>query len=81
MARLLVRDGNVSLELDTGEKIAGLHGQMQFPLEVIENVAVLPDPFAGVKGFRAPGLAIPGRVRTGTWRSRGGNTFAVVRRG
>lgn len=81
MARLVVRDGNVNLELDTREKVAGLHGQMQFPLEAIENVAVLPDPFVGVKGFRAPGLAIPGRVRTGTWRGRGGNTFAVARRG
>ncbi|MCW2135189.1 alpha/beta hydrolase [Arthrobacter sp. VKM Ac-2550] len=81
MARLVVGDGAVRVELSKGEKIAGLLPDLNMPATAVEDVQVLKDGFTGVTGMRAPGLALPGRVRMGTWRGSRGNTFAVVHQG
>jgi pimeloyl-ACP methyl ester carboxylesterase len=81
MARLVVGDGVVRVELSRGEKIAGLLPDLNMPATAVEDVQVLKDGFTGVTGVRAPGLALPGRVRIGTWRGSRGNTFAVVHQG
>lgn len=81
MARLVVSDGAVRVELSRREKVAGLLPNLHFPSTAVEDVQVLQDGFTGVTGMRAPGLALPGRVRIGTWRGSRGNTFAVVHQG
>jgi pimeloyl-ACP methyl ester carboxylesterase len=69
------------VELSRGEKVAGLLPDLTMPVAALEDVQVLRDGFTGVTGMRAPGLALPGRSRIGTWRGSLGNTFAVVHQG
>ena len=57
MARLVVSDGVVCVELRRGEKIAGLLPDLRMPATAVEDVQVLKDGFTGVTGMRAPGLA------------------------
>jgi hypothetical protein len=69
------------IRLSLGEKIAGLHGDLDLPRSDIRAAEVVPDGLAAVTGLRAPGLAIPGRVKMGTWRGRGARRFVAVRHG
>lgn len=68
--------------LSRGERLAALRrGDPRVPLATVRDATVVPDGLAAAHGLRAPGLAIPGRVKIGTWRGRGGPRFVVVRRG
>ncbi|WP_377289970.1 alpha/beta hydrolase family protein [Planomonospora corallina] len=69
------------LALSEGEKVAGLHGDIRVPLSAVRDVDVVRNPVTEVRGLRAPGLAIPGRTKIGTWRRPGGKAFVVARRG
>ncbi|MGY1623925.1 hypothetical protein ACI789_17140 [Geodermatophilus sp. SYSU D00965] len=68
------------IELTTAEKVAALHGDLRIPLSAITGVEVVPDALGAVRGLRAPGLALPGRAKIGTWRAREGAEFVVARR-
>ena len=63
------------------EKIGGLLRDLAVPVDSIAEVGVETDGLAAATGFRAPGLAIPGRRKIGTWRARGQRTAVTVRRG
>lgn len=47
----------------------------------MRGVQVVPDGLAAVRGVRAPGLALPGRRKLGTWRGRGATRLVDVRAG
>ncbi|EMY34866.1 hypothetical protein D477_007489 [Arthrobacter crystallopoietes BAB-32] len=81
MAAIALENNEVLVRLQPREKLAGLLGDLRFPLASVKQVDVVADAFDAVRGFRAPGLAIPGRTRIGTWRRRSGKLFAVARRG
>jgi uncharacterized protein len=82
MAFLTIAGDELVLELTAKEKLAGLHGDIRVPLSAVRDVRVEHDGLGAVQGLRAPGLALPGRVKIGTWwRRRGRRTFVVVRRG
>jgi hypothetical protein len=81
MAEIRLTDDELHVELTTREKIAGLHGDIRVPVTAVRDVRVEPDALAAVRGLRAPGLAIPGRTKIGTWRGRGARRFVVARRG
>jgi hypothetical protein len=81
MATLSVADDRLHVALTAGEKVAGLHGDIDVPLSAVERVSFEPDALAAARGLRAPGLAIPGRTKIGTWRGRGSRRFVVARRG
>ena len=81
MAHLSVIGNHLVLTLTTFEKVAALHGDLRVPTGAVTSVEVVQQPFAYVRGFRAPGLAIPGRLLIGTWRCRAGRMFVVARRG
>lgn len=81
MAVVQVTGDRVRIQLTRGEKIAALHGDLDLPRAAVRSAEVVADGPAAVTGLRAPGLALPGRVKIGTWRGRGGPRFAVVRRG
>ncbi|WP_433608838.1 alpha/beta hydrolase family protein [Prescottella agglutinans] len=81
MAEMRVTSTALTVGLSRGEQIAGLHGKVTVPLAHVRDVDVVADAFANIRGWRAPGPAIPGRVRIGTWRGGGLRTFAVARRG
>jgi hypothetical protein len=62
------------------EKIAGLVRDVGFPLGSVSGVEVEPEPLAAIRGLRAPGLALPGLRKVGTWRRAGSRTLVSVRR-
>ena len=79
MAEIRRADGYLHVVLTPLEKVAALHGDLRVPLASVTSVGVTDRPLDDVKGFRAPGLHIPGRTKIGTWRRAGRRTFAVAR--
>lgn len=69
------------VRLTRAEKIAGLLRDVEVPLSAVRDVEVVPDPLVAMRGLRAPGLALPGVRKVGTWRARGERTLVCVRRG
>lgn len=81
MSTVAVTDQAVEIRLSLAEKVAALHGDLRLPRRSIRTATVVADGLAATRGLKAPGLSLPGRVRIGTWRGRGGNRFLAVRRG
>jgi hypothetical protein len=81
MATLQVTPSTLALRLTRAEKIAGLLRDVDIPLSAVGEVEVVPDPLPAVRGLRAPGLALPGVRKIGTWRRPGDKTLVCVRAG
>ena len=81
MATITTSGDRLAVTLTTREKIAAAHGDINVPLAAVREVCVEPDALAAVGGLRAPGLAIPRRMKIGVWRGRGRRQFVVARRG
>ncbi len=81
MATLQVTAPTLSLRLTRREKIAGLLRDLEVPLSAVRSVEVVTDPLRAMRGLRAPGLALPGLRKVGTWRRPGERTLVCVRRG
>ncbi|GGS78437.1 hypothetical protein GCM10010156_41430 [Planobispora rosea] len=80
MATMTITGGELVLALSQGEKAAGLHGDLRMPRAAVREVAVVENAVAHARGLRSPGLALPGRIKIGTWRSPGRRTFVVAHR-
>jgi hypothetical protein len=81
MSTLTIQNGTITITLTAGEKVAGLHGDLEFPLSAVTAVEVVPDALAAAHGLRAPGLSLPGVRKVGTWRTREGSEFVVASAG
>ena len=81
MTAILVSDDTLTVRLTRLSKVAGLLRDQVIPRSAITAVEVVPDGLAAARGLRAPGLALPGRRKIGTWRGRGVRRFVDVRRG
>jgi hypothetical protein len=81
VAQILIDGATLTVVLSRWEKLAALHGDVTVPLAAVEGVRVVDEPLPAVTGLRAPGLALPGRTKIGTWRASGRRTFAVARAG
>ncbi|BAH48689.1 alpha/beta hydrolase family protein [Rhodococcus opacus] len=81
MAEIRVSASEVRLALSRFERFAGLHGNVAVPMPLIRGAEVIADPFANIRGVRAPGLGIPRRLCIGTWRGRGVRSFVAARAG
>jgi hypothetical protein len=81
MATLQVRPPVLSLRLTRFEKIAGLLRDVEVPLSAVREVDVVADAVSATRGLRAPGLALPGVRKVGTWRRPGEKMLVCVRRG
>jgi hypothetical protein len=81
MVQLASSPEALSIRLTRREKVAGLLRDLVVPWRSVSSVTVEDDGMKAVRGLRAPGLALPGRVKIGTWRRRGGRSMVVVRAG
>jgi hypothetical protein len=81
MATLQVTPPTLAVRLTTAEKLAGLLRDVEVPLSAVREVEVVPDPLGTLRGLRAPGLALPGVRKIGTWRRPGERTLVSIRRG
>ena len=80
MALLQLRRPVLSLRLTRAEKIGGLLRDLDVPISSVRDVEVVPEPLSVLRGLRAPGLALPGIRKIGTWRRSGERTLVSVRR-
>ncbi|TFV63766.1 hypothetical protein E4P41_03320 [Geodermatophilus sp. DF01-2] len=81
MATVTTTPRTLTVSLSRGERVLGLLRDLEVPRSAVRSVEVLPDGLAATRGLRAPGLALPGRRKIGTWRGRGEKTLVSVRRG
>jgi hypothetical protein len=81
MAEVDVHGDEVRLRFTPGERVAGLIRDQRIPRGLVRGAEVIEDPLPAVRGIRAPGLALPGVRKVGTWRSAGGSDLVCVRRG
>ncbi len=81
MATIETTDVEVRVRFTRREKLAGLIRDIDVPRSAVTDVTVEPDGLAAVRGLRAPGLALPGRRKIGTWRQRGRRTAVSVSAG
>jgi hypothetical protein len=79
MTTARVDDATLTVSFTTAEKVAGLLRDQHIPLTAVRTVEVVPDGLEAVRGLRAPGLALPGRRKIGTWRSSAGRALVAVR--
>jgi len=78
MTTAQVHDTTLTVSFSAAEKLAGLLRDQHIPLAAIRAVEVVPDGLEAARGLRAPGLALPGRRKIGTWRSRSGTSLVAV---
>ena len=81
MATVQLTPTTLTVRFTPGEKIAGLLRDVELPRSAVRGAEVVPDPMTGMRGLRAPGLALPGVRKVGTWRRPGERTLVCVRRG
>ena len=81
MATVQLTPTTVTVRFTRAEKIWGLLRDVELPRTAVRHVEVVPDPVSAPRGLRAPGLALPGRRKIGTWRHRGEKSLVSVRRG
>jgi hypothetical protein len=79
MATVQLTSTTLSVHLTRGEKIGGLLRDLEIPVTAVRSVEVVDQPIAELHGLRAPGFALPGRRKIGTWRRRGERTFVSIR--
>jgi hypothetical protein len=81
MATITTTPDTLSVRFTRAEKVAGLLRDIDVPLAKIRAVVVESDGLRAARGTRAPGLALPGRRKIGTWRRPGHRTAVAVRAG
>jgi hypothetical protein len=81
MATIEINPSTLTVRFTRGEKIGGLLRDIEVPLAQLRTVTVEPHGLSAVRGIRAPGLALPGRRKIGTWRRRGHRSAVSVRAG
>jgi len=78
MAELLIDGDSVTLSMSRLEHLEGFRRDLRAPLASVTAVRAVADPWAELRGIRAPGTGLPGVVAVGTRRGSFGKDFAVV---
>jgi hypothetical protein len=81
MTTVQVTPDALEVRLGPWEKVLGLLGDLRVPCSAVSDVEVVADGLGAPTGMRAPGLAVPGRIKLGTWRRRGSKQYVAVRAG
>jgi len=80
VAKVIEKDGVLTLKLSTLEKIGALHGDISVSSTQLISKTEVPNPWTRkhLRGFRAPGTAIPYRILLGNMRFIGGKDFCAI---
>jgi hypothetical protein len=78
MPTITVTPDTVKVRLSMAEKVGALHSDLSIPRSAIVAATVVADSMSGVSGMRAPGYAMPGHAKLGTWRHHDGKDFIAV---
>lgn len=80
MAKVIEKDGVITLQLSRLEKIGALHGDISVASNLLLSKIEVPNPWTKqhLRGVRAPGTAIPYRILLGTMRFKGGKDFCAI---
>ncbi len=81
MSSIVVTDATLTVRPSVLDRVTGLFGRQVVDRSAITAVEVVDDGLGAARGLRAPGLAVPGRRKVGTWRGRGVTRLVDVRRG
>jgi hypothetical protein len=80
MAKVIEKDGILTLRLSRLEKIGALHGDISVASSQLILKTEVPNPWTKehLRGVRAPGTAIPYVILLGTMRLKGGKDFCAI---
>ena len=80
MAKVIESANQLQLKLSVLEKIFALHGDIWVDKRLLTKKVMVENSWhrSVIKGFRAPGAAIPFVVLLGTMRYRGGKDFTAI---
>lgn len=79
--RLLLDATQLEVALSPIERTLSFRrGSVFVPRERISRAQLTDDAWTWLRGVPSPGTYLPGAVAMGTWRSAGGDDFAVIRR-
>jgi hypothetical protein len=80
MAKVIEKDGVLTLRLSRLEKIGALHGDISVASNQLISKTEVPNPWTKeqLRGVRAPGTAIPYVILLGTMRIKGGKDFCAI---
>ena len=82
MAQIIAQGDKLVLSLSKAEKIACLHGDIVANKSDLASKKIVAKPWRSglLRGFRAPGTAIPFYLLLGTMRYKGGKDFTIIYR-
>ena len=82
MAKIIEQNDKLILSLSKLEKLAALHGNLIASKSDLVSQKTIAKPWRSglLKGFRAPGTAIPFYLLLGTMRYKGGKDFTIIYR-
>lgn len=80
MAKVIEKDGVLTLKLSALEKIGALHGDISVARNQLVAKTEVPNPWTRkhLRGFRAPGTGFPFLIMLGTMRFKGGKDFCAI---
>jgi hypothetical protein len=78
VAKLQVEGDELVVTMHTTEELGAFHGPVRVPLAAVQSVRSVDDPWAELRGLRAPGTGIPGVIALGTLRGTFGKDFVAV---
>ena len=82
MAKIIEQNDKLIVSLSKLEKLAALHGNLIASKSDLVSQKTIAKPWRSglLKGFRAPGTAIPFYLLLGTMRYKGGKDFTIIYR-
>ena len=80
MAKVIEKDGVLTLKLSRLEKMGALHGDISVASNLLLSKTEVSNPWTKehLRGVRSPGTAIPYRILLGTMRFKGGKDFCAI---
>ena len=81
MVTLLLDSTRLEVALSVAERAMAFRREnVLIERTAIAKVQLTDDAWTWLRGVASPGTYLPGLVAMGTWKSAGGNDFAIIRR-